>query len=303
MSVSVLCWILAIVICLFVWRSLILTPKVTFEDFAAEQETGVLTAFASGLMGDGVTQSDPIRPTWRKFADVLCVRYGYTRFTPRDVARHTANAIMTQGGYDALVLRGSSMGMLVMISVWKRLRRLPSDRRPAKTTAMIIDDGVCGPLYMIPPIVALLLRFLPFGPITNRAFGWAVPFVFPPPKDAEIEDGPEGYAAWVKQEAKRAIGRHAWSQFRDQAAYIAWHRPLSPKMFKGLEWVEYRMCTTGNATVKQPGQMLKVKAACEKAGVPFKVVEIPHPHCSYLQQSRVWSEIDEDTFSRHFAAK
>jgi hypothetical protein len=277
-------------------RRWFLRDRLDFYRYLGNPEARTQILYLSGILANGDLSSRPVRPTWLRHGDVLCVSYGTERFIPRKTVRRIAKRTLVElrrNKPEKLVIIGSSMGGVLGLDVWTVLR---GQRYMPKHVEFIAVDGIQGSENMRGGgnIVAPILSFVPIGPMIGSLLTLGLHKGMKLPKDSNIQRDLD--KAKVKRAAEAAMWPYKGSIWRDQLAYMATHDNLKPSYFKGFTRVYYMMCIGNkaneidNETIKQPHEMNKWRLACEVARVEFSKIEVPTQHCAYAEQPRIWNE-------------
>ncbi len=196
-------------------------------------DSSVLFVHFPGLVGDGVTQIQPVMDILRWHGDVLCVSHvlcdgtGRERFSRNFMTRRAANRLaydISMHEYHRVVLVGTSQGGKHAYHIGERL-----EKRGILTDKILIDSPRgWTDLAIVQQLLSPLMIVLPFGALWNRLSPWAMKFLFIPPDEATIDPVADRrkLAATV-----RAAQASLLSFYRDQIVDILW-----PARMKNGAW-------------------------------------------------------------------
>ncbi|MGV9002211.1 MAG: hypothetical protein ACOH18_04655 [Candidatus Saccharimonadaceae bacterium] len=249
-----------------------------------------------GILAFGQDQLFPLMPVFERFdVSVTGVNYGGDRFSAEHSIAGLRQLILplVVNPVDdrRTVLFASSLGGMLVAKLLTELRSQYGIDRINQTISTIINDSPASSEHLVlapflpgginPGVGKLFTHFTP-SEKSNESYGKRLLNTFRvPPKDNEIElieGGPT--AAEIKQLAIHGLSGHAFTVWYDQLRWML-NTTLDLTGLTGLD-VTYMACIKGNVTVRQPQAV--------EAWKPFvrRVIEVPTPHCAYLQAQPTW---------------
>lgn len=283
---------------------------------------GVHVLFLPGILARATEQIDPILEPFELRSAYSVSAFDYTE--PLNVAGvidEIADVVVhnLQIG-QRTVLFGASFGGMIATEVVARLREfaiIPSEadlsqplmvgilselfRDTSRTLLLgndnlerlldviIVDSPADGSdLAPIPKgVLSAVKRFTNrFTPSTDANVGYGRRLIQPLPwglpKRSQSEDMTDEEFKAMREVARQCLSGHSFTLCYAQTRWML-HAQLHPEVLDGLR-VIYLACTAGNVTVRQP-------QASEKWSPHVRLqIDVPTPHCAFLQQGKVWRQ-------------
>lgn len=246
-----------------------------------------------GILAYSQDQFAPLMPVFRNTAtDTIGLNYAGERFYANACA--TAIRRLVEDNLKAeqkTLLFASSLGGMLTANALMQLSHWDKATLNRFVSTIIVDSPASGEdLVLAPPVPSwvnpggawLFNHFRPRQK-SNDGYGKKLLNSFRvPPKDGEIELVDGGLTAdEIKHQAIQGLSGHLFTMWYGQVKWML-NTTLDLSSLDGLD-ITYIACTANNVTVRQP--------QASQAWRPHvrRVIEVPTPHCAYLQAQPTWT--------------